>query len=126
MMYLKLESIKIENVHLEEMNKKVDNLERKLREIKGNSLQFNMGNFNLKKTNSNERTMSLNEKAIIKNNIKLLTIEQKKGIANILRDTIDTENKKVLEFDIDKLNNKKLKFATNIRRLASYLRIRTY
>ena len=108
-LYLELERIKIENVHLEEMNKKVDNLERKLREIKGNSLQFNMGNFNLKKTNSNERTMSLNEKAIIKNNIKLLTIEQKKGIANILRDTIDTENKKVLEFDIDKLNNKKLK-----------------
>ena len=108
-LYWELESIKIENVHLEEMNKKVDNLERKLREIKGNSLQFNMGNFNLKKTNSNERTMSLNEKAIIKNNIKLLTIEQKKGIANILRDTIDTENKKVLEFDIDKLNNKKLK-----------------
>ena len=91
------------------MNKKVDNLERKLRELKGNSLQFNMGNFNLKKTNSIERSMSLNEKTIIKNNIKLLTIEQKKGIANILRDTIDTENKKVLEFDIDKLNNKKLK-----------------
>ena len=91
------------------MNKKVDNLERRLREIKGNSMQYNIGNFNLKKTNSNERTMSLNEKAIIKNNIKLLTIEQKKGITNILRDTIDTSNKKVLEFDIDKLNNKKLK-----------------
>ena len=38
-----------------------------------------------------------------------MAIEQKKGIANILRDTIDTENKRVLEFDIDKLNNKKLK-----------------
>ena len=53
--------------------------------------------------------MSLNEKTVIKNNIKLLTIEQKKGIADILRDTIDTENKKILEFDIDKLNNKTLK-----------------
>ena len=108
-LYCELESINIEKVELEEMNKKVDNLERKLRELKGNSLQFNIGNFNLKKTNSNERSMSLNEKTIIKNNIKLLTIEQKKGIANILRDTIDTANKKVLEFDIDKLNNKKLK-----------------
>ena len=108
-LYWELESIKIENVQLEEMNKKVDNLERKLREIKGNSSQFNVGNFSLKKTNSSERSMSLNEKTIIKNNIKLLTIEQKKGIANILRDTIDTANKKVLEFDIDKLNNKKLK-----------------
>ena len=108
-LYCELESINIEKVELEEMNKKVDNLERKLRELKGNSLQFNVGNFNLKKTNSNERSMSLNEKTIIKNNIKLLTIEQKKGIANILRDTIDTVNKKVLEFDIDKLNNKKLK-----------------
>ena len=35
--------------------------------------------------------------------------EKKKGIADILRDTIETENKKILEFDIDKLNNKKLK-----------------
>ena len=56
-----------------------------------------------------ERSLSFNEKTVIKNNIKLLTIEQKKGIAGILRDTIDTENKKILEFDIDKLNNKKLK-----------------
>ena len=56
-----------------------------------------------------ERNLSLNEKTIIKNNIKLLTIEQKKGIADILRDSIDTENKRVLEFDIDKLNNKTLK-----------------
>ena len=108
-LYCDLESINIEKVELEEMNKKVDNLERKLRELKGNSLNFNVGNFSLKKTNSNERSMSLNEKTIIKNNIKSLTIEQKKGIANILRDTIDTANKKVLEFDIDKLNNKKLK-----------------
>ena len=108
-LYCELESINIEKVELEEMNKKVDNLERKLRELKGNSLQFSVGNLCLKKTNSSERTMSLNEKTIIKNNIKLLTIEQKKGIANILRDTIDTANKKVLEFDIDKLNNKKLK-----------------
>ena len=108
-LYWELESINIEKVELEEMNKKVDSLERKLRELKGNTLQFNMGSFSLKKTNSNERSMSLNDKTIIKNNIKLLTIEQKKGIANILRDTIDTANKKVLEFDIDKLNNKKLK-----------------
>ncbi len=108
-LYCELESINIEKVELEEMNKKVDNLERKLRELKGNSLQFSVGSYNLKKTNSSERSMSLNEKTLIKNNIKLLTIEQKKGIANILRDTIDTANKKVLEFDIDKLNNKKLK-----------------
>ena len=108
-LYCDLESINIEKVELEEMNKKVDNLERKLRELKGNSLNFNVGNFSLKKANNSERTMSLNEKTIIKNNIKSLTIEQKKGIANILRDTIDTANKKVLEFDIDKLNNKKLK-----------------
>ena len=108
-LYWDLENNKIEKVEIEEVSKKVDNLEKKLREIKGNSLQFNVGNYSLKKTNSNERTMSLNEKTIIKNNIKLLTIEQKKGIANILRDTIDMANKKVLEFDIDKLNNKKLK-----------------
>ena len=87
---------------------KVDNLEKKLREIKGNGLTIG-NSFNLKKSVISERSLSLNEKTVIKNNIKLLTIEQKKGIANILRDTIDTENKKVLEFDIDKLNNKKLK-----------------
>ena len=107
-LYCELESINVEKVELEDLNKKVDNLEKKLREIKGNGLTIG-NSFNLKKSVISERSMSLNEKTIIKNNIRLLTIEQKKGIANILRDTIDTENKKVLEFDIDKLNNKKLK-----------------
>ena len=107
-LYCELESINIEKVELEDLNKKVDNLEKKLREIKGNGLTIG-NSFNLKKSVISERSLSLNEKTVIKNNIKLLTIEQKKGIANILRDTIDTENKKVLEFDIDKLNNKKLK-----------------
>ena len=107
-LYCELESANIEKVELEDLNKKVDNLEKKLREIKGNGLTIG-NSFNLKKSVISERSMSLNEKTVIKNNIKLLTIEQKKGIANILRDTIDTENKKVLEFDIDKLNNKKLK-----------------
>ena len=107
-LYCELESINVEKVELEDLNKKVDNLEKKLREIKGNGLTIG-NSFNLKKSVISERSLSLNEKTVIKNNIKLLTIEQKKGIANILRDTIDTENKKVLEFDIDKLNNKKLK-----------------
>ena len=107
-LYCELESINIEKVELEDLNKKVDNLEKKLREIKGSGLNIG-GGFNLKKSNISERSMSLNEKTVIKNNIKLLTIEQKKGIADILRDTIDTENKKILEFDIDKLNNKTLK-----------------
>ena len=107
-LYCELESINIEKVELEDLNKKVDNLEKRLREIKGNGIQIG-GGFNLKKNNMSERSMSLNEKTVIKNNIKLLTIEQKKGIADILRDSIDTENKKILEFDIDKLNNKTLK-----------------
>jgi len=107
-LYCELESINIEKVELEDLNKKVDNLEKKLREIKGSGISIG-GGFNLKKNNMSERSMSLNEKTVIKNNIKLLTIEQKKGIVDILRDTIDTENKKILEFDIDKLNNKTLK-----------------
>ena len=107
-LYCELESINIEKVELEDLNKKVDNLEKKLREIKGSGINIGSA-FNLKKNNMSERSMSLNEKTVIKNNIKLLTIEQKKGIADILRDTIDTENKKILEFDIDKLNNKTLK-----------------
>ena len=107
-LYCELESINIEKVELEDLNKKVDNLEKRLREIKGNGMQIGTG-FNIKKNNISERSMTLNEKTVIKNNIKLLTIEQKKGIADILRDTIETENKKILEFDIDKLNNKKLK-----------------
>ena len=107
-LYCELESINIEKVELEDLNKKVDNLEKKLREIKGSGINIGSA-FNLKKNNMSERSMSLNEKTVIKNNIKLLTIEQKKGIADILRDTIDKENKKILEFDIDKLNNKTLK-----------------
>ena len=107
-LYCELESINIEKVELEDLNKKVDNLEKRLREIKGNGMQLGTG-LSFKKSNMSERSLSLNEKTIIKNNIKLLTIEQKKGIADILRDSIDTENKRVLEFDIDKLNNKTLK-----------------
>ena len=107
-LYCELESINIEKVELEDLNKKVDNLEKRLREIKGNGMQIGTG-FNIKKNNISERSMTLNEKTVIKNNIKLLTIEQKKGIAEILRDTIDTDNKKILQFDIDKLQNKKLK-----------------
>ena len=107
-LYCELESINIEKVELEDLNKKVDNLEKRLREIKGNGMQLGTG-LSFKKSNMSERSLSLNEKIIIKNNIKLLTIEQKKGIADILRDSIDTENKRVLEFDIDKLNNKTLK-----------------
>ena len=107
-LYCELESINIEKVELEDLNKKVDSLEKKLREIKGSGMQIG-GGFSLKKSNISERSMSLNEKTVIKNNIKLLTIEQKKGIADVLKDTIDMENKKILEFDIDKLNNKTLK-----------------
>ena len=80
----------------EDQDENEDNLEKKLREIKGSGLNIG-GGFNLKKSNISERSMSLNEKTVIKNNIKLLTIEQKKGIADILRDTIDTENKKIFQ-----------------------------
>ena len=107
-LYCELESYNVEKVELEDLNKKVDSLEKKLREIKGSGLQIG-GSFNLKKSNISERSMSLNEKTVIKNNIKLLTIEQKKGIADVLKDTLDIENKRVFEFDIDKLNNKTLK-----------------
>jgi hypothetical protein len=107
-LYCELESANIEKIELEDLNKKVDNLEKKLREIKGNGIGIG-GGFSLKKSSMSERSLSLNEKTVIKNNIKLLTIEQKKGIAEILRDTIDTDNKKILQFDIDKLQNKKLK-----------------
>ena len=107
-LYCELESANIEKIELEDLNKKVDNLEKKLREIKGNGIGIG-GGFSLKKSSMSERSLSLNEKTVIKNNIKLLTIEQKKGIEEILRDTIDTDNKKILQFDIDKLQNKKLK-----------------
>ena len=100
-LYCELESINIEKVELEDLNKKVDNLEKKLREIKGSGINIGSA-FNLKKNNMSERSMSLNEKTVIKNNIKLLTIEQKKGIADILRDTIDTENKKI-DINVEKL-----------------------
>ena len=47
-LYCELESINIEKVELEDLNKKVDNLEKKLREIKGNGMTLGAG-FNLKK-----------------------------------------------------------------------------
>ena len=57
--------------------------------------------------------MSYDEKATLRNNIRLLNPEQKKGIVQILNDNVDLTNKKYFELDIEKLGNKKLRELDN-------------
>lgn len=106
--YKELESYNIEQKELEEMNKKVDYLEKRLREIRGNQATLGPGLI-FKKTNS-EKVLSSAEKIELKNNLRFLTIDQKRGLVDILKDSVDTsKNKNTLEFDIGKLSNKKLR-----------------
>ena len=93
-----------------EINKKIDNLEREITNIKRNK-NYNINNYNLslKRAISGEKSFSFAEKSIIKANINKLTLEQKKGIVNVLGDVLNTTNKKIVEFDIEKLGNKKLR-----------------
>ena len=99
---------------MKEITKKIDSLERELKDIKGNN---NNNNFNyniIKRISTGEKAMSYDEKATLRNNIKLLNPEQKKGIVNILNDnSVDLSNKKYFELDIEKLGNKKLRELDN-------------
>ncbi len=94
-----------------EINKKIDSLEKDIRDIKGNQtlpqVQY-LPKKNIERTNV-ERAMTDSEKATLRNNIALLRGEQMKGIVNIVADTMDLANKKYLELDIDTLSNKKLR-----------------
>ena len=111
-----LELFNAEKSEMIEINKKIDNLEREITNIKRNK-NYNINNFNnnnnynlsLKRAISGEKSFSFAEKSIIKANINKLTLEQKKGIVNVLGDVLNTTNKKIVEFDIEKLGNKKLR-----------------
>jgi DNA-directed RNA polymerase beta subunit len=111
-----LELFNAEKSEMIEINKKIDNLEREITNIKRNK-NYNINNYNnnnnynisLKRAISGEKSFSFAEKSIIKANINKLTLEQKKGIVNVLGDVLNTTNKKIVEFDIEKLGNKKLR-----------------
>jgi hypothetical protein len=112
-----LELFNAEKSEMIEINKKIDNLERELSNIKRNK-SYNINNYNninnnynlsLKRAVSGEKSFSFAEKSTIKTNINKLTLEQKKGIVNVLGDVLNTTNKKIVEFDIEKLGNKKLR-----------------
>ena len=100
---------------MKEITKKIDSLERELKDIKGNNNNNNNFNYNIiKRISTGEKAMSYDEKATLRNNIKLLNPEQKKGIVNILNDnSVDLSNKKYFELDIEKLGNKKLRELDN-------------
>ena len=99
---------------MKEITKKIDSLERELKDIKGSNQSINNFNYNvIKRINSTEKAMSYDEKATLRNNIRLLNPEQKKGIVQILNDNVDLTNKKYFELDIEKLGNKKLRELDN-------------
>eukprot|EP00340_Litonotus_pictus_P006282 CAMPEP_0170517332 /NCGR_PEP_ID=MMETSP0209-20121228/3355_1 /TAXON_ID=665100 ORGANISM="Litonotus pictus, Strain P1" /NCGR_SAMPLE_ID=MMETSP0209 /ASSEMBLY_ACC=CAM_ASM_000301 /LENGTH=445 /DNA_ID=CAMNT_0010802555 /DNA_START=26 /DNA_END=1363 /DNA_ORIENTATION=- len=57
-----------------------------------------------------EKPMTITEKNILGNNIRMLTPDQMKGIINILSDQYAMDkSSKYFEFDLDKLNTKKLR-----------------
>ena len=99
-----LELFNAEKSEMIEINKKIDNLEREITNIKRNK-NYNINNFNnnnnynlsLKRAISGEKSFSFAEKSIIKANINKLTLEQKKGIVNVLGDVLNTTNKKIVE-----------------------------
>ena len=108
------ESFSEDKGEMKEITKKIDSLERELKDIKGSNQINNNFNYNvIKRINSTEKAMSYDEKAALRNNIRLLNPEQKKGIVQILNDNVDLTNKKYFELDIEKLGNKKLRELDN-------------
>lgn len=110
--YKEIEILFEDKNEISEINKKIDNLARELRDIKGNQ-QLGTMPFPIVKKNiiggNGERAMTLNEKSQLKMNIGLLLPEQRKNLVLLLADTIDITNKEYLEFDIETLSNKKLR-----------------
>lgn len=93
------------NSNLKEIHKKITNLQRDVKDIKGN--QYGTNHPNKKVENSvsmMDKELTSQEKTQLSNNIRSLPPDQLVGIINILSNTKELEvNKSHLEFDIEKL-----------------------
>lgn len=107
---------------IDEINKKLMKLENKIQKnesmisqaqgIYGNSSKSNMS-MNISRQPAlplSEKPMTITEKNILGNKIKMLNQDQMKGILHILSDQCSIDNNsKFFEFDIDTLSTKKLR-----------------
>jgi len=99
---------------IHELNKKLEKLTKEIKEIDRKNTQQQI--LPLKKQESRgsinlmDKAMSMQEKNMLGNNIRLLTQEQLKGVINIVSDNIDMQNtNKYFEFDIETLPTRKLR-----------------
>jgi hypothetical protein len=108
--FKEVESNPEEKTDLHELQKKVNKLQEKFNEINQNK---SISNSNLKRERSGsnlDKPMSMAEKNMLGNNIRLLTPEQLKGIIKILNESLSVDqSKKYFEFDIETLSSKKLR-----------------
>ena len=113
------EETQIETQSLEQINNKLKKLESQIQ--MNEKKQMPVSNLYLGNTKSNvstskspipiaEKPMTITEKNILGNKIRMLSQEQMKGIINILSDQCSIDNNsKFFEFDIDTLTTKKLR-----------------
>lgn len=94
------QSMPQENAQIEELRKKVSKVEGNLRKIESAPAAAS-------KVGILDKPMSVQEKALLRQNIMKLPQEKLQGVIDIIRDSIDLDkNKEELEFDIDKLSTR--------------------
>lgn len=106
-----------EEQSIEQMNRKMKEIEEKM--IKQDKLKSQMGSIQPYYDNKplarpsvplQEKPMTMTEKNILGNKIRMLSQDQMKGIINILSDHCPVDNNsKYFEFDIETLSTKKLR-----------------
>lgn len=103
------EEIPIENNSIQELSKKLEKIESQMKEQ-----QYKSQISNPKKADNRmsiyDKPMTITEKNVLGNNIRLLSNDQLRGIIQILSDQYSAgKNGKYFEFDIESLPNKKLR-----------------
>lgn len=94
-----------------ELKKKMNKLRKEIREKNNpninNKLKINLEDFNL--FSERNKKISKKYKLLLANNIRNLNSDQVKGIINIIHDSLNYDNEKTMEIDINKLPIEKLK-----------------
>lgn len=100
---------KLETNDIKEITKKINTLQKDLKDIKGNQIP-NQERKYVNTANIGEIPMTQAEKTQLSINIKKLPTEQLMGIIQIMKDTINlNDNKSHMEFDINSLPTRKLR-----------------
>lgn len=98
---------------LKEITKKINTLQKDIKDIKGSQIpnqDRRLGNEKTGSSNSGDLAMTQSEKTLLSMNIKKLPPDQLVGIIQIMRDMVNlNDNKSHMEFDINSLPNRKLR-----------------